>query len=507
MNDPRPAPDDTQPTLSVTQPLTAVPQRTGIPRWIYGVLLMVASASLIATLLWLPLTIQPMQVTAAVTRSIALIVNGQRTDANSSAATVGDFLREQRITLLPEDALSDPLTADLRSLEVITVARARDVALVIEGEEVRLRTPFTTPADILKQAQIVLHEDDAVTLDGIAVEPAEVLLWQLPTSRIEVNYALAVTIVDAATITSLITTANTVGDALFAANVQLYLSDQVLPAIASTLQPDTQIVITRAQPLTIVVDSTRLETRAMGGTVADALAESGVSLLGLDYVIPAESDVVVAGMTISVVRVTEDLLTTEREIAPETVYIADDRLPLDSQTVVNAGASGIARQVTRVRYADGFEISREDEGEEIVRAAISREVHYGTQIVLNTLTTADGTFEYWRKMRVYATSYHPAALGGDNVTAIGETLRKGIVGADPSLIPYRTSIYVEGYGTGMIADTGGRRSSPYWIDLGYSDEDFLGWHRYVDIYLLTPVPPNFPIRIPPFTPLRGTSGY
>ncbi len=97
---------------------------------------------------------------------------------------------------------------------------------------------------------------------------------------------------------------------------------------------------------------------------------------------------------------------------------------------------------------------------------------------------------------MYATSYHPAALGGDDVTATGRRLTTGIVASSPAVIPFGTEVYVEGYGIGLMADTGGPRRFPLWIDLGYSDEDFRSWSRYVDVYLLTPVPDDIDYLLP-----------
>jgi 3D (Asp-Asp-Asp) domain-containing protein len=158
---------------------------------------------------------------------------------------------------------------------------------------------------------------------------------------------------------------------------------------------------------------------------------------------------------------------------------------------------------TLVRYENGEEVSRTEDGSAVVQEPVNQVIAYGTNIVIRTVDTPEGPREYWRTFRVYATSYHPAALGGDNVTAIGMTLQKGVIGADPDIIPFRTDVYVPGYGTGIIADTGGPRSSPYWIDLGYSDEDWVSWSRYVDIYLLTPVPGDIDYFLPNWTPLRG----
>jgi 3D (Asp-Asp-Asp) domain-containing protein len=58
-------------------------------------------------------------------------------------------------------------------------------------------------------------------------------------------------------------------------------------------------------------------------------------------------------------------------------------------------------------------------------------------------------------------------------------------------------VYVPGYGVGDAGDTGsaikGKR-----IDLGYDDDDptVWKWYRWVDVYLLTPVPGNVQYVIP-----------
>ncbi|MEO1288028.1 MAG: hypothetical protein AAFV93_09670, partial [Chloroflexota bacterium] len=130
-------------------------------------------------------------------------------------------------------------------------------------------------------------------------------------------------------------------------------------------------------------------------------------------------------------------------------------------------------------------------------------IEYGTNVVIRTVNTPDGVREYWRVIRAYATSYHPEALGGDNITALGMELRKGIIASNPNIIPYRTNLYVPNYGIGIMADTGGTRSSPYWIDLGYSDDDWRSWSQYVDVYLLTPVPAEIDYLLPNFRPMNG----
>jgi hypothetical protein len=54
-------------------------------------------------------------------------------------------------------------------------------------------------------------------------------------------------------------------------------------------------------------------------------------------------------------------------------------------------------------------------------------------------------------------------------------------------------VYVPGYGPGVAGDTGGMVKGRH-IDLGYDEDNLIPWYRWVDVYLLTPVPPEGEIR-------------
>jgi hypothetical protein len=54
-------------------------------------------------------------------------------------------------------------------------------------------------------------------------------------------------------------------------------------------------------------------------------------------------------------------------------------------------------------------------------------------------------------------------------------------------------MYVPGYGLATAGDTGGGVKGKL-VDLGFSDDDYESWHWWMDIYLLTPVPPSNQIR-------------
>lgn len=498
------SPDDTQPTrptLGDTQPLPVVrPDRS---RWMLLAVMLLSSLSLMATVALAVSLAGPSASEVPQEIPITLVVGTEQRDLLTQARSVDALLAEEGVLLGPDDALSPPADTALTPNMVVTVARARAVQVSLDDDTWTVRTPFELPFDVLNAAGVMLADGDRVWIDGQEVAPGDVVLWPLPVSEIRIMRAAVLTIVDGGSSIEHRTTAETIGEALYEAGITLYLSDLVEPDLSAPILDDVRVTIRRAQPVTIEVDGTALETRVQGRTVGDALAEAGVALIGMDYAIPGDSSPIVPGMTIRVLRVTEEIITEEEELPYETIFQADASMELDTRQVVQAGQTGLRRILTRVNYENGYEISRSPAGEELVREVQNEVVAYGTNIVLRTIDTPEGPREYWRKLRVYATSYHPAALGGDNITSIGETLRKGIVAADPGIIRYGTSVFVPGYGTGVIADTGGPRSSRYWIDLGYSDEDYQSWSRYVDIYLLAPVPANITYLLPAWRPLAG----
>ena len=476
------SPDDTQPVY----PLTARPAQRGPRRLLLLATLVFIAASVVFGLL--ALADRPAHIT--------LHDNSDTATVSTLARTVGELLREQSIHLEPGDVvLPDPETA-LTSGMTVEIQRARTVSVTVDGTTSVIRTTLDSPLDILNRMQVSIGGTDRIYLDGTEITSTEMMVaWPVPVTQISILRTVPLTVLDGDREIQLNTTANTVGDALFDAGISLYLADSVTPDVSATTRPDMEIRIDRARELTIVADGARIETRTGGATVADGLAAADVTLTGLDYTIPAVTAPIVSGMDVRVIRVTEELLTEQEEIPFETVYQADADLALDNRRVLQAGQRGVYQRTIRVRYENGIEIRREIEDEALLQEPQNQIIGYGTQVVIRTLDTPEGPVEYWRRLRMYATSYYPAELGS-NTTSIGMTLRKGIIAIDPRIIPYRTNLYVPGYGQGIAADTGGPRSTPYWVDLGYSDEDWIPWSRWVEVYVLTPVPDNIDYLLP-----------
>jgi uncharacterized protein YabE (DUF348 family) len=483
------SPDDTQPT----NPFRPQRRRKRIPR-AWAALLAVAALVQVALILLLVLALanrepEPQPV------SVTLNVGGEILTRTTLAKTVGDLLTEANIVINEGDVVSARLTNPISEGMTVEIKRARPVTVTVDGTPQVFNTT-QNPFDLLRSAAISVDSDDVLYVDGTRTQIDKLLLWPVPVSNITIEHATPITVRDDGKDTPLVTTADTVGEALFAAGVTLYLGDVVTPDLNWPVSVHLVVVVDRSRPVTIIADGVSIETRTRGKTVGEALAESGVTLMGLDYAVPDENSRVIPGISIRVIRVTEEILSEQRPLPFETVYQADATIELDQRAVLQAGQEGLEESYYRVRYENGIEIQRTLESSARTREPVNRIVAYGTQIVLRVVDTPDGPREYWRKFRMIATSYHPAALGGDNVTATGRLLTKGIVGIDPDIIRYGTRLYVPGYGVGIAADTGGPRSTPYWIDLGYDDDNYVPWSKMADVYLLTPVPDTIDYLLP-----------
>ncbi|HEX2619661.1 MAG TPA: ubiquitin-like domain-containing protein [Phototrophicaceae bacterium] len=513
--EPEPAVDDTRPTgiihvpsLTDTQPIGDTPigdtrpltpvRASGTGRY-GGWLLLTGFVGTIGVLALLitTLIIFAFQSTPGDPVSVQLQIDGHIYNVTTTASTVRDLLAEQAVQLMSDSVVVPDQDTRLTPGMTIAISIERTVTVTINGETSIFRTLYDNPLDILESIRFFPRPGDDIQVNGTHIGVTRLSDYPLPANDIVVKSALAISITQDGVTQQLETTEATVGDALHAAGITLYLGDRVTPDVNTPIEAGLTIIVEHSIPVTILVDGVSIDTRSGGETVADALRDAGVILNGLDYAVPPEMVSLTSDMQVRVVRITEEVQTDQQPIAYETVYQADAELELDQQQVLQVGVSGIEQHNTRIRYEDGIEVSRSDEGTTQTQPPVNQIVSYGTKVVLKTIDTPDGPREYWRKLSLYATSYSPKALGGDDRTSTGKKLTKGIVAIDPKLIPYDTQLYVPDYGIGLAADTGGPRRSRYWIDLGYDDDNFVSWSRPVDVYLLTPVPGNIPYILPP----------
>jgi uncharacterized protein YabE (DUF348 family) len=482
-----------------------------LPRWLQGLLVLSFVAGALGLLaLGLARTGVP----------VTVDVDGQRREVRTHAATVAEVLRHTGLNLYPEDLVWPATTEAIRPEVIIRVQRARVATVRADGQTHQVRSQAASVGGLLADAGIGVGPGDEIWLGQRRVQLDSPLDLATASARqlssrgggreavpvaagssplLVIRRAASLTLEDGGQQTAIHTTAGTVAQVLQEKGFNLYVGDAVSPGLQEPVEPGQIISILRSVPVQIQIDGRVVHTRSRAQSVAGLLGQEGIALIGKDRVEPSLSDPVQAGMTVRVTRVQESFEVEFEAIPFATVWVADPQLEIDQQRLVQGGQVGLNKRRYRVIYEDGQEVERFLEDSWAEQPPITKTLAFGTKIIIRTLDTPDGPIEYWRKMRVYTTSYKPSSCGKSRddprygYTRLGQKLRIGLVAVDPTVIPLKTRMYVPGYGRAKANDTGGGVKGRF-VDLGYEDHNYVSWHWWSDIYLLTPVPPAREIR-------------
>lgn len=450
-------------------------------------------------------------------REVTLYMDGYPFSFGTHQTSVDAFLEEIGVQVNEADIVLPGLHTDLDHRLIIK--RAKPVILEVDGQTLEGYTHSETVGDFLLESGVALRPRDQITMEGVEVDLEASLLSRpipvprsvgkgkamflspnpLSTRRIVIHRAVPLHVFDDGVLTTLSTIAPTVGQALKEHGVLIYLGDRVKPGLGTPVSTGIQVYIERAKPLTILVDGRRIVTRTQAERVKEALEQEGVTLGVRDYTIPDRLAPLTDDMTVQVIRVEEEFVVEEEPIPFETVWRPDPELEIDHRRLAQQGEEGLKRRLIRIGYENGQEKEREITSEWVAKEPTTEVIAYGTKIVIRELETPQGPVRYWRKIRMLATSYTAATAGKSRdhprygLTYLGWKATKGVIAVDPRVIGLRTKMYVPGYGFGTAADTGGAIKGRH-IDLAYDEGNLVHWFKWVDVYLLEPVPPPEKIR-------------
>ncbi len=436
---------------------------------------------------------------ATMRKTITLSIDGSPRSLTTYAFTVGQVLTLEHIAIGPGDRLDPPPAHWLGRAETITLDRAAQVLIWADGQPTNLLSAERLPSALLVEAGIALGPEDVLLYNGFPIS-SETVLPRAAAHTLQIRRAVTLSLIEGDRVETISAAAANLGQALWGAGINLFAADRIWPALDSPLTEGIEVTLLRSRPVTITSNTNIISFRTAASTVGEAIVEAGLALQGLDFSLPAAEALIPADGQIRLVRVSEAVLIEETPLPFETVQQPLPEAELDTQQIVQPGVYGISARRVRVRYEDGLEISRQTESEWVAIQPQPRILGYGTNVVMHTVETADGVINYWRVLQFWATSYAPKFAGGDT-TASGQKVRQGLVGVDRNYVPFGTQMYVPGYGYAEAADTGGIIGR--WIDLGYSDDDYVAWHQWVTVYFLWPPPAYIPYVIPPPSTLTG----
>jgi uncharacterized protein YabE (DUF348 family) len=423
---------------------------------------------------------------------IDVIIDGRALRIHTHAVTVAGALRAVAGGYRLEDDVSPDPSAPIRPGMTIVWWRAVPVWVENENGGVWIETARRLPFDILDAAGTSMFPNDRLAADGVPLSEDHAGL-QRP-SRIELAGRHLIHVNVGGLLQEVRSSAPSLGEALWDEGIRLREGDVSSEDLGRTIREDGALEVQLAKPISVLADGEERQVWVAASTTGEALARAGIPLVGLDFSMPGvDSPLPLAG-SIRVVRVTEEVVSVLEPLPFETTYEGDPELEIDLQRLISSGAPGVAATTTRIRFEDGLEVGRFEEGRRIARESQPRVVGYGTDIIPRTLQTTDGPIQYWRAVTMYATAYSPCHSAADRCypnTSSGKPVQKGVVAF--ILRWYRVmrgqAVYIPGYGFATVEDVGGGIPGRYWIDLGYSDSDIVSWNQWVTVYFLTPVPP------------------
>ena len=316
--------------------------------------------------------------TRLTTNSVTVVVDDSRYEVRTNAASVHDVLKELHITLDPADTISHSLDDSLKDNMTITIDKADQLILDIDGDIQRIYTHKSNPVAILDEQGVTLGAEDILLVNHLRIDSAVLSSIRDTPRHLRIIHAKSYSINDNGAIEAGTTTAVTVGDLLHDSGYPLYLADQIMPPVNTPIYDDIKITINRSKPVAVEVDESQVQTRAVGETVGDVLTMLGLQLLGKDYSIPAENDPFDSEMTIRIVRVSEFTEVEEQEVPFETIEVLDPSLSDGEQHLVQEGQIGLEEIRYRVRLENNLQVSRVVQSQTFIRNPVPQIVAIGS---------------------------------------------------------------------------------------------------------------------------------
>ncbi|MDD3242633.1 MAG: ubiquitin-like domain-containing protein [Eubacteriales bacterium] len=304
-------------------------------------------------------------------------------------------------------------------------------------------------------------------------------------------------------VTEVTTSARTVRELIDNNVISLGPYDSITPSENTRLTANMVVTIDRAMVLFVTTGGEMRQVYMTTGTVADALKKANITYDSDDIVTPALDTALLPGMRIKHVAVEYKIVSEYSRVPYEVEYRSAGTVELGTTLLGQKGQEGTKTREIKVTMHDGEEVERTQLSEVMTKEPVNKVILNGTKPTptptpkptptkkpgttttkkptatttqkpttatkqpttdgkYSHVTAADlkipaapGSFESSLVMEVTAYTHTggQVAIGGwPQYTRTRE--KPGTLAVDPDTIPYRTLVYVTGYGYARTEDTG-----------------------------------------------------
>ncbi len=337
-------------------------------------------------------------------KSYQLIVDGETYKMRAIAFYPRHLVKFAGIELQKEDKLSLNPDKFHFSLPVkIYLTSARPVQLIFSDgarDSSEILSAALYPADILKEAGIMLFPKDIIKLNGKVVEAdfklnagEEIELEYLPAKQIDI-------FIDGHAQSSIFTQSNTFKEALSEAKLSFHEKTKFDPALNQTLEQKNRLEVGDVKQFCLTVSGSEFCDFSGGENLAEVLADLAVSPQGLDFTQPAEDQSLPDDGKISLHKIEERLILSIDETAVSYTYQEDPNTQLDTTAVLIPAQPGIEVARTVERLQDGDLLSSQSEATWKANDPQDGLMGRGTKAVLQRETVDGEELQFWRKVSV-----------------------------------------------------------------------------------------------------------
>lgn len=281
----------------------------------------------------------------------------------------------------------------------------------------------------------------------------------------------------------------TVAEALRQLDMPLHDGDIVSPDRSEPLRTGMQVAVERATAAVILVDGAYQVHSHPADTIGQFLEGAGIELGPMDKVSPSLDATMEPGIVIRVVRVREEEQFRTAPIAYETLLWAEPKWVRGESGQLRAGKQGTEQQRLRLTYEDDRLVHTLITETTVLEPPVAEIIGIGTRILVHSMETPGGLIRYTDVMQMEATAYYPGpestGIWADGFTSTGLRAGHGIIAVDPKVIPLGTRVYVPGYGVAVAGDIGGAIRGDI-IDLAFDTyrEAIHYGRQQVSVYIL-----------------------